>query len=57
MTDAEMEWLEEQRRNVFTCFRCGRFGLSQDFTLMDWETADGEERFIYVCHGCLAKYG
>ena len=30
---------------------------SDEFTVLDWETADGEERFIYVCHCCLAKYG
>ena len=56
MKDVE-ELLEEQRHNVFTCFKCGRFGHSDEFTVLDWETTDGEERFIYVCHCCLAKYG
>ena len=56
MKDAE-ERLEEQRQNLFTCFKCGKFGYNNEFIVLDWETADGEERFIYVCHDCLAKYG
>ena len=56
MKDVE-EWLEEQRHNLFTCFRCGRFGKADEFIVLDWETADGEERLIYVCHCCLEKYG
>jgi len=47
--------LEEQRHNLFTCFKCGRFGNSDEFIVLDWETADGEERFMYVCHLCLSK--
>ena len=49
--------LEEARQRLFTCFKCGRFEQSEEFTVLDWETPDGEERFIYVCHDCLAKYG
>ena len=56
MEDVE-KLLEEEHQKLLTCFRCGCFGKSDQFTVLDWETADGEERFIYVCHGCLAKYG
>ncbi len=49
--------LEEERQRVFTCFRCGVFDNSDGFTALDWETPEGEERFIYVCHDCLVKYG
>ena len=49
--------LEEERQRLFTCFKCGRFALSDSFTVLDWETAECEERFIYVCHRCLAAYG
>ena len=49
--------LEEERQKLFTCFKCGCFRQSDQFTVLDWETAEGEERFIYVCHDCLAKYG
>ena len=51
------EILEQERQKLFTCFKCGRFDHSDAFTVLDWETAEGEERFIYVCHDCLAKYG
>ncbi len=34
MKDAE-EWLEEQRHNLFTCFKSGRFGNSDEFTVLD----------------------
>ena len=56
MMDVE-KFLEEQQHTLFTCFRCERTGYSDEFTVLDWETADGKERFIYVCHPCLAKYG
>lgn len=56
MKSAE-ELLEEARHNLFTCFKCGWVGYSYEFTVLDWETRFGEERFIYVCHNCLAKYG
>ena len=49
--------LEEERQRVFTCFKCGVLDNSDGFTALDWETPEGEERFIYVYHGCLAKYG
>ncbi len=45
--------LEEERQRLFTCFKCERSGHSDEFTVLDWETAEGEERFIYVCHDCL----
>ncbi len=48
--------LEEERRKLFTCFKSGRFGHNVESTVLDWETANGEERFIYVCHSCLEKY-
>ncbi len=56
MKDVE-EWLEAQRHNLFTCFRCVRFEKADKFIVLDWETADGEGRFIYVCRCCLAKCG
>ena len=56
MEDVE-KILEEERQSLFTRFKCGRFGHSEEFTALDWETAVGEERFIHVCHDCLAKYG
>ena len=49
--------LEEERQKLITCFKCGCFGQSDQFTVLDWETAEGEERFIYVCQDCLAKHG
>ena len=33
MKDVE-EWLEEQRHNLFTCFRCGRFGKADEFIVL-----------------------
>ena len=45
--------LEEERQRLFTCFKCERSGHSDEFTVLDWETAGGEERFIYVCRDCL----
>ncbi len=51
------ELLKQARDDIFTCFKCGRFGHSDEFIVLDWETAEGEGRFIYVCHECLAKYG
>ena len=56
MTSVE-EILEQERNNLFTCFKCERTGFSDQFKVLDWNTAEGEERFIYVCHCCLAKHG
>lgn len=56
MPDEIEKILEEERQKLFAGFKCGCFRRSDQFTLLDWETAEGEERFVYVCHDCLARY-
>ena len=35
---------------TFSCFKRGRLEHSDEFTVLDWETANGEERFIlFMC--------
>lgn len=42
--------LEEERHKLFSCFESGRLEHSDEFTVLDWETANGEERFIlFMC--------
>ena len=39
---------------VFYCFKCEKTGCSDDFQVLDWETDEGDENFIYVHRSCLA---